>query len=290
MDNARPPARALSVGAPTSTPLSARNKTTDRRSRNPCRRNATAMEHCRSHALDPNRATHSSASHCVRPSVVGVQGPPGAAGARGAQGAPGPTGVPGPVGPPGPPGGAGPAGPAGLPGSPGAVGPQGLAGPQGPPANTVAFRAVGVAAQPVAGAIPVAVTYEAEVYDLQNDAPANNYNPATSTFTAPLAGVYRFAATLNGTGAGAGITTEVILTVELLPSNVAQGPTRTRLSIAPAQSTGNFSVDISGDFDLAVGDTVLVRIDSSNAAAVFTLAPGGTIDRTFCGSLVFQTF
>jgi hypothetical protein len=188
----------------------------------------------------------------------------------------------GPVGPQGPLGPVGPQGP---------TGPTGPAGPVGPPGFTpvtLSFRAIGLAEQPVGGGVFTTVIYDGEIYDLQDGAPADNYDPTTSTFTAPLLGVYRFAAIVNGTGTGpAG---ETIVTVELRPSNAPPvGGTQASVSFSGAQATGAFSITVTGDFQLAAGDTMVVRVSASSPPGGFVLAGTATVSRTFSGSLVSQS-
>nr|UDO47357.1 C1q domain [Pandoravirus massiliensis] len=221
----------------------------------------------------------------AHPSIVGVGGPPGPPGAPGAvgppgsQGAPGASGAQGPVGPPGP------SGAAGLPGPPGGVGPVGATGPAGPLANSVAFRADGVAAQSVTATVPVVAQYTDEIYDLQNGALANNYDPATSTFTAPLSGVYRFIATANGTN----ITGNTPLRLLFATSAVGQATTQSRLTAFDApDANDNFGLTVTGDYQLAAGQTVAVQVAGVNGA-VFTLVDAGVIRRTFSGSLLAET-
>ncbi|AVK77355.1 C1q incomplete domain containing protein [Pandoravirus macleodensis] len=223
---------------------------------------------------------------CIRTSVVGTPGPPGPSGLAGPPGPAGPRGQPGSAGAPGASGPRGPGGPVGLPGAPGPVGPQGPPGPAGTPTTRVAFRADGVAAQVVATATPVAIAYENEIYDVQDEVAANNYDPVTSTFTAPLAGIYRFAATFSGTRVNG---TPTVIAV-LATSAVAQGPTRTEFSTFDiAGIEDNYSGLVSGDFQLAAGDTVTPQISVGADGEVFTLAAAGVVTRTFVGSLVMGT-
>ncbi|AVK75962.1 C1q incomplete domain containing protein [Pandoravirus neocaledonia] len=219
---------------------------------------------------------------CSAVSMVGVPGPVGLAGAPGPSGPPGPRGAPGTSGASGPAGVAGPPGPAGVPGPPGQVGAQGPQGPPGPPAVSVAFRADADAAQPLTSVVPTTIAYADEVYDLQNGIAANNYNPATSTFTAPLAGVYRFVTTANGTHvAGEPL---VIIRFQTSPSQDLSQAQFTAFD-APDISD-NFGATVTGDFQLAAGATVSVQGALGLIPADFTLAPAGVAARTFSGSLV----
>ncbi|WBR14801.1 C1q domain-containing protein [Pandoravirus kuranda] len=217
--------------------------------------------------------------------ALGPRGPRGPTGPGGAAGAQGEAGVPGAAGAPGP---RGQGGSAGLPGTPGAVGPQGPAGPAGPTVapSRVTFRADGVAALPVVTAAFVTVPYENEIYDLQDGAAADNYDPLTSTFTAPLAGVYRFAAMASGTLVSGTPTVSLVLTT----SAAGQGPTRALFrAFDIAGATDNYSANVVGDFQLAVGDTVTPQVSVSFDGENFTLATAAAVERTFVGSLVMET-
>ncbi|AVK77033.1 C1q incomplete domain containing protein [Pandoravirus macleodensis] len=214
------------------------------------------------------------------PPVVGIRGPAGPPGLVGRPGLPGVAGQQGPQGPPGPPGPPGPTGLAGPPGTPGSIGPQ---GPPGPPANTVAFRADGVAAQVVTSPTIVVATYENEIYDIQNGVAANNYNPTTSTFTAPLGGVYRFAAGINGTRT---VDTPPVL-VSLVASTGAVIQRRfTAFEVADVDE--NYGATVAGDFLLNAGQTVRVEVNPGGIGGTFTIADAETVGRTFSGSLVFE--
>lgn len=218
------------------------------------------------------------------PAVRGAVGPPGPPGLVGPAGPIGPPGVPGPSGPPGA---QGPVGPPGLPGPTGvqgATGPQGIAGPPGPAPTTVAFRADGVAAQAVTTTAPLQVLYENQLYDLQDGVAADNYNPATSTFTAPLAGTYRFAANANGTR----ITGQPTVVLSIVSSNASQPPAqRWFTAFDVTDLVEAYGVTVDGDFLLAAGDTVTVTVSGEDGTA-FTLGDAETINRTFCGSLLAQ--
>ncbi|ATE82502.1 Collagen triple helix domain containing protein [Pandoravirus dulcis] len=227
------------------------------------------------------RARHQAP--CAPLSVIGVRGRGGPAGAVGPRGPAGPLGIPGAAGAQGPVGVAGPMGPPGLPGPPGVVGSPGPQGPPGAPVASVAFRADGVAAQPVTLIAFTTVAYEDEIYDLQDGVAANNYDPATSTFTAPLAGVYRFVATANGTR----IEGEPIVVIRFVTSAAGQGITQAQFTTFDfADVEDNFGATITGDFQLAAGDTMAVEARITAPALNFTLAGAATITRTFAGSLV----
>ncbi|AVK75261.1 hypothetical protein pqer_cds_839 [Pandoravirus quercus] len=253
---------------------------------------------CRAPSVYPGRAaavtTDDAPAHAVhaRPcrvvvSRVGTRGPSGPPGLLGPTGPSGPQGTPGGVGATGAVGPRGPGGPGGLPGPPGAVGQQGPPGPAGPlTLSSVAFRADGVATQVVTATVFVTVAYENEIYDLQNGVAADNYDPATSTFTAPLAGVYRFSAMASGTLVAGNPTVSLVLTT----SAAGQGPTRALFRVFDiADADDNYSANVVGDFQLAAGDTVTPQISLSPDGGNFTLAPAGTVTRTFMGSLVFET-
>ncbi|AVK74605.1 Collagen triple helix and C1q domain containing protein [Pandoravirus quercus] len=213
----------------------------------------------------------------------GPQGQQGVAGPQGPQGLMGPEGPQGQQGPEGPEGQQGPEGPEGQQGPEGPEGQQGPEGPQGQPGeprNTVAFRADGVTLSGYQGPVTDPVVYESEVYDLVNGAPANNYDPTTWTFTAPLAAVYRFAANLNGSPA----TGTALVVLSLVSNNGAQPIERRFTSTSAADIVG---ATVAGDFLLQPGQTVHVQVEILNDV-IFNVPAGTTLGRSFCGSLISE--
>ncbi|AGO83522.1 hypothetical protein psal_cds_94 [Pandoravirus salinus] len=229
----------------------------------------------------PRCATAIPACAPVVRGTTGLGGPPGLIGPVGPSGEPG---APGPSGPPGAQGPVGPPGPPGSGGVQGPTGPPGIVGPQGPAPVTVAFRADGVAAQSVTTAAPIQVLYENQLYDLQDGVGADNYDPATSTFTAPLAGTYRFAAIVNGTR----VTGQPTIVLSIVTSNAAQPPAQRWFTAFEALGgVQAYGGTVDGDFLLAAGDTVTVTIAGEDGTE-FALGDAATINRTFCGSLLTQ--
>lgn len=144
----------------------------------------------------------------------------------------------------------------------------------------MAFRADGVVLSGYAGPVTDPVVYESEVYDLVNGAAADNYDPTTWTFTAPLAAVYRFAANLNGSATVG--TAEVVLS---LVSNNGSQPIERRF--ASASATDFAGATVSGDFLLQVGQTVQVQAELLTAST-FIVPAGTTLGRSFSGSLISE--
>ncbi|AGO85051.1 C1q incomplete domain containing protein [Pandoravirus salinus] len=237
----------------------------------------------RAHQADSaqTNATHTQPPSCV--GTIAVAGPRGSPGALGPRGPPGPVGVFGSAGPTGPRGPAGPPGAQGVPGLPGPIGPAGPLGEQGTPVPTVAFAAQGVTEQAITTNVPVTVAYTDTIYDLQNSVTASNYDATTSTFTAPLGGVYRFVATVNGTS----IDDDPNVLVTFVTSAAGQGATSVQFVVYQGvEVESRFGGSLSGDFQLSAGDTMAVQISLAVGTGTFTLEPGATLTRTFAGSLV----
>lgn len=131
---------------------------------------------------------------------------------------------------------------------------------------------------------PIQVLYENQLYDLQDGVAADNYNPATSTFTAPLAGTYRFAANANGTR----IVGQPTMILSIVSSNVTQPPAQRWFTAFDfTEVVDTFGATVDGDFTLAAGDTVTVTLAGEDGTT-FTLGDAETINRMFCGSLIAQ--
>ncbi|BCU03663.1 collagen triple helix repeat motif-containing protein [Pandoravirus japonicus] len=185
----------------------------------------------------------------------------------------GPQGAPGQVGP------VGPTGPEGAPGNVGAVGPPGVSAT----APMVSFRAIKNTTQSGIGpGSTIVVTFRQEIYDLTNGAAADNYDPTTSTFTAPFDGVYRFEAPNIVLRQSA--TNNVILS---LVSDSGAPPIE-RWAAVPDVGTADdlFAVTLSGDFLLAAGQTVHVEMTVVGPGTISI--PGSFLPFSFTGALVAQ--
>ncbi|AVK77354.1 Complement C1q subcomponent subunit B [Pandoravirus macleodensis] len=221
---------------------------------------------------------------CVTINVPGPPGPTGAQGPIGASGAPGPPGSVGAAGQVGPAGQTGPAGPTGQEGPAGGIGPAGQPGPAGPGIMAVAFRAIKITTLTGVGpGVTVTVAFTNEIYDMQNGVAANNYDPTTSTFTAPIDGVYRFEAPIYALWGQQG--TNIILS---LTSNSGAPPIErwVALSALGVELSSTFEGALSGDFLLAAGQTVSVQITTIGPGS--SGVPGAVPARrtSFTGALV----
>lgn len=143
----------------------------------------------------------------------------------------------------------------------------------------VAFRADGVLQTTIAdGTFPV--RFENELYDVQNGLPADNYDPVTWIFTAPLDGIYRFTATVNGTR-----TSDQPTVIISIVSDSGAPPIQEWFTAGDfAGVIDNYGVSVVGDFLLAAGQTV--RVLSTVVDGTFQYAPVAEANRTFTGSLV----
>ncbi|AJF98095.1 collagen triple helix repeat motif-containing protein [Pandoravirus inopinatum] len=232
--------------------------------------------------MDAHGEAQAPCARCILitvPGPPGPPGPPGAVGPAGAQGGPGPTGTAGPQGPPGQ---------VGPIGSTGAMGAPGDTGPTGPPGVAaivpmVAFRAVKDTTQTGLGpGTTITITFRQEIYDLVNGTTADNYDPTTSTFTAPADGVYRFE--VPNIVLRQSDTNNVILSLV----SDSGAPSIERWVAVPDVGTGNdlFAVTLSGDFLLAAGQTVHVEL-TVVGPGVITI-PGSVLPFSFTGALVAQ--
>lgn len=165
------------------------------------------------------------------------------------------------------------------------MGPAGPPGPPGPLPTSVSFRADGVAPQTAAPGPLITLAYENEIYDLQNGVPADNYDPTTSVFTAPVTGVYRFIATANGTSVTGALFLRLFFSTDAVGQFLSQSVTSTFLV---PDANDNYGLTVTGDYRLAAGNTMRVNIVNS-AGGQFIVAGAGTINRTFSGSLLAET-
>lgn len=101
------------------------------------------------------------------------------------------------------------------------------------------------------------VTFEIEDYDRQNGLPSDNYDPLTSTFTAPLTGNYHFDGLVEISYAGA-LTSTVRLSANV--NGVPLTGRRNVFSNSSAVGVNRQALDISFDYFLNAGDVVNLSI------------------------------
>ncbi|WP_179958624.1 collagen-like protein [Bacillus sp. SH5-2] len=187
---------------------------------------------------------------------TGMQGPQGPTGSQGITGSIGSTGVTGPtgdIGPTGSQGIQGIQGPTGVTGPTGDIGPTGETGAQGIPGPVPqsAFKAVKSNNQNYSEGVFTQVTYESEVFDLNDE-----YNPITSTFIPKQNGVYFVLASM---------IIVVLDHAEKLDSRlnilVNNIPVITVTEAFPSFFTFNAIISISGILRLNAGDKVTVGLE-----------------------------
>ncbi|AVK75540.1 C1q incomplete domain containing protein [Pandoravirus quercus] len=215
-------------------------------------------------AFDPRKTPA-----CLTIRVPGRAGPRGTSGAGGASGPPGALGIVGSVGPPGP---------AGL------MGVAGQAGPPGPQATptVVAFRARGLP-QVIPLDTTIVVIFGIEEYDLENTGAANNYDPVTSTFTAPLDGIYQFDTSVSSTHLAGTLNIRVALV-----SDSGAPPIERWFTLPSSIDTAdNQGASLSGGFALAAGQTVHMEATATGVSVSPFIT--GLTQSTFTGHLVAET-
>ncbi|MDX8365480.1 C1q-like domain-containing protein [Cytobacillus sp. IB215665] len=164
---------------------------------------------------------------------------------------------PPPKGPQGPPGKPGGQGPMGIQGPTGSTGPTGPTGPTGTP-KIVSFRAENNAQQDVpATAI---IEFQNEIYDCVQ--PPGNYNPQTSTFTAPCDGIYHFTSSALVQG-NQGTNIQIsIVKLEVGPSLIA-------CNSYTFNEDGEMScVSVGTSIDLLTGEGVQVLLQATGAVSI----------------------
>lgn len=145
----------------------------------------------------------------------------------------------------------------------------------GPTTNKYCFRAYKDANQNVTDATLTKIVFETEAYDYNN-------NFASSTYTAPVAGVYHFDAQVQHLNASVS-PADAFIRIYVNGSGVVTGHRN------PGSTTGDNAWSVSADILLAAGDTVEIYHfqDSSGTEAV---AGGNTgLQSWFNGHLVHAT-
>lgn len=200
--------------------------------------------------------------------VQGTQGPTGVTGVTGDQGATGPQGTQGPQGVTGVTGSQGATGVQGPQGPTGVQGVQGLQGPtgiQGVPGEFTCFvRAYRSTQQtPVNPETWTKVLFNAEEWDIGNDFDADG---SDSKLTAPAAGRYSVTATINMGTLDDGDQFSIAV--------YQQGVSKAYHGIV-AGGTANSSINIVCDLNLALNNTVDIRVwhNHSSACAINLGAP-----------------
>jgi hypothetical protein len=133
--------------------------------------------------------------------------------------------------------------------------------------NDYMFRAVSTAAQNSGNSAFAKVNFATEQYDYNS-----NYDTTTSTYTAPVAGIYHFDARISTNATN----TRFIISIFKNGSEIARGGDVAKGSAA---TTG---VTVSTDLLLAVNDTIDIRSFGSGSLALATVAP----EMHFSGRLV----
>jgi hypothetical protein len=149
----------------------------------------------------------------------------------------------------------------------------------------VAFRANGAGTNnfvPAASG-PNPVPFANEDYDLQDGAPANNYDNANYWFTAPVAGVYEFSAQISGGMFGGTGTANIVLS--LVPLDGGSTAITVNETVTGAEIE---TIPVAGGFLLAAGQRVRVEIQNTASGQPDFVIPatGSPAVRTFSGFLV----
>ncbi len=163
-------------------------------------------------------------------------------------------------------------------GTPGPRGPRGAEGPAGGgSASRTVFRAHAVALQSTKALVAQKVLFGAEDFD-----PEDVFNPATSLFTAPLAGYYRFEASvmMGYIGVTQGAQRTLIRLISSRSSMHVRG--------TDEHSVGYQQATVTGLMQLERGDTVEVNVhvEPPEGTADVTRSVLNDPDTSFSGSLV----